>query len=208
MQRTVGNRAVGEYVESRSKGCACGKCGDPQGVAVTHGSTSLPEVLCTAQASYPAPSWVGPGRVKQEDGTFRAKGKLKITIPKPLVNIDIPQVPSGLSPCQAKLYKAALDGPLAKHEKEHKKLFEETGTANAYAGSVTLDVDNAGTNDEIDAAEKAAANAEAAKRKALNEAHAKSIDPYKVKVDTSACTDVDASSEESVDASAALGDED
>lgn len=92
-------------------------------------------------------------------------------------NVTLPDMPEGLTPCQQKRVKDAIDGVLAPHEQKHVKAFE------TYNGKVTLPITYTGCKDGLQQYLQDLNDADGIKRKAAAKAKSDALDPFFVNVD-------------------------
>jgi hypothetical protein len=184
-QALAGNRAVVQAVARAHEVEGHGEC------------TAGPPLECSAKASRrskKALSIPAPTRKKDKEGnvTYKATGKATGTFAS-TVAIDLASVPDGLSKCATKKIKALINGPLKKHENDHKRRFLTTDPEHAYNGTWTKAVTE--TGDDPDTVKSSIADQlntafddEAASRQQRNDDYAISaIDPFSVTADISAC---------------------
>ncbi len=92
-------------------------------------------------------------------------------------SVMLPDMPEGLTPCQQKRVKDAIDGVLAPHEQKHVKAFE------TYNGKVTLPITYTGCKDGLQPYLQDLNDADGIKRKAAAKAKSDALDPFFVNVD-------------------------
>lgn len=184
-QALAGNRAVVQAVAHAHEVEGHGEC------------TAGPPLECSAKASRrskKALSIPAPTRKRDKEGnvTYKATGKATGTFTS-TVSIDLASVPDGLSKCATKKIKALINGPLKKHENDHKRRFLTTDPEHAYNGTWTKAVTE--TGDDPDTVKSSIADQlntafeeEAASRQQRNDDYAISaIDPFSVTADISEC---------------------
>ena len=103
-------------------------------------------------------------------------GKFTITY-SVSTSVELPGVPEGLTPCQAKRVEAAINGPLAAHEQKHVSAF------NLYNGKVTLPINYKGCKSGIEPYLQNLNDVDGEARKASVSAKSKALDPFFVNVD-------------------------
>ena len=91
--------------------------------------------------------------------------------------VNLPEIPSGLTPCQHERVREAIDQVISPHEGEHVNIF------NRYNGTVSLPIDYTGCSDGIQKYVKQLHDADAAERRAAIVAASDAIDPFYVDVD-------------------------
>ncbi len=103
-------------------------------------------------------------------------GKFEITYTV-TTNVSLPDVPEGLTPCQHKKVKDAIDKVIAPHEQEHVKAF------NTYNGKTTFPINYTGCKDGLQQHLQDINDADGIKRKAAAKAKSDALDPFFVDVD-------------------------
>jgi hypothetical protein len=103
-------------------------------------------------------------------------GKFEITYTV-TTNVTMPDVPEGLTPCQHKRVKDAIDNVIGPHEQEHVKAF------NTYNGKTTFPINYTGCRDGLQQHLQDINDADGIKRKAAAKAKSDALDPFFVDVD-------------------------
>ncbi len=116
-----------------------------------------------------------------EDECVNITGILKVPF-KASTKISLPAVPENLSPCQQDRVRAAINGPLLKHEKQHVKAFE------TFDGTAALAINFNGCESDYSSFQENLAEQEFQRRKSSAEAKSAALDPFTVPVDL-CCTD-------------------
>lgn len=111
-----------------------------------------------------------------EDECVNITGTLKVPF-KVNTKINLPGVPENLSPCQQDRVRAAINGPLLKHEKQHVKAFE------TFDGTALLPVNFKGCESNYTSYQENLAEQEFQRRKSSAEAKSAALDPFTVPVD-------------------------
>ena len=111
-----------------------------------------------------------------EDECVNITGTLKVPF-KVNTKINLPVVPENLSPCQQDRVKAAINGPLLKHEKQHVKAFE------TFNGTALLPLNFKGCESDYTSYQENLAEQEFRRRKSSAEAKSAALDPFTVPVD-------------------------
>jgi hypothetical protein len=143
MQRQFGNQYVQRFMVQRQSAAAFAPVQRQSGGQATQQTITIDEQGVT-NANYNKPGFTTkdekatpatpPKGVKPEDDLVDVTAKAVVTF-KVTVTISLPNVPSGLTACQAKRVKDAIDNKLAPHEKQHEAamkqydgVYEETFT--------------------------------------------------------------------------------
>ncbi|QCX00969.1 DUF4157 domain-containing protein [Aggregatimonas sangjinii] len=92
-------------------------------------------------------------------------------------SVSLPEVPSGLSPCQEDRVREAIANELVPHENDHVAAFEQ------YNGSVTLSIDYTGPSSGIEAYVQQLHDTDEAARRAASNAASTALDPFHVNID-------------------------
>ncbi|MDP2335123.1 MAG: DUF4157 domain-containing protein, partial [Bacteroidota bacterium] len=116
-----------------------------------------------------------------EDECVNITGTLKVPF-KVSTKIILPAVPGNLTPCQQDRVRAAINGPLLKHEKQHVKAFE------TFDGTASLAINFTGCESDYTSFQEDLAEQEFQRRKSSAEAKSAALDPFTVPVDL-CCTD-------------------
>lgn len=159
---------------------------DESGAPCTAGSVDL-EAETTAGFAKKAGSVVNEktnkskGCTDYEDECVNITGTLKVPF-KASTKISLPAVPGNLSPCQQDRVRAAINGPLLKHEKQHVKAFE------TFDGTASLAINFIGCESDYTSYQENLAEQEFQRRKSSAEAKSADLDPFTVPVDL-CCTD-------------------
>jgi hypothetical protein len=103
-------------------------------------------------------------------------GTFEITY-KVTTNVTLPSVPEGLTTCQNKIVKDAIDNKIAPHEQEHVSVY------NAYNGKVRLPINYTGCLDGLQQHLQDLNDADGLARKASAKAASDALDPFFVNVD-------------------------
>lgn len=111
-----------------------------------------------------------------EDECVNITGTLKVPF-KVNTKINLPVVPENLSPCQQERVRAAINGPLLKHEKQHVKAFE------TFDGTASLAINFKGCESDYTSYQENLAEQEFQRRKSSAEAKSAALDPFTVPVD-------------------------
>jgi len=107
---------------------------------------------------------------------FSVTGTLEITY-HVSTTVTLPEVPSGLTPCQEKRVREAIDTKIAPHEDQHVSAF---GT---YNGTVKLPINYKGCKEGLADFVQAMHDKDAAAREATARAKSAALDPFHVNVD-------------------------
>ena len=91
--------------------------------------------------------------------------------------INLPGVPASLTPCQQERVKAAINGPLLTHEKEHVKAIE------TFNGTASLKIKFQGCESDYSSHQETLAEQEFQRRKSAAEAKSAALDPFSIPVD-------------------------
>lgn len=91
--------------------------------------------------------------------------------------VSIPPVPDGLTPCQHKRVKTAIDSKIVPHEQQHVMAF------NTYNGTVNLPINYTGCRDGLEAYLQNLHDTDGVARKAAAKAKSDALDPFFVDVD-------------------------
>ena len=91
--------------------------------------------------------------------------------------VTLPDVPEGLTPCQYKLVKAAIDNKIAPHEQEHVSKY------NTYNGKATFPINYKGCRDGLVQYLQDINDTDGIQRKAAAKAKSDALDPFFVDVD-------------------------
>lgn len=154
---------------------------DEQETTCTAGSVDL-EALTTAGFNKKAGTVANEKTKKSkgcpdcEDECVNITGNLLVPF-KADTKINLPSVPANLSPCQQDRVKAAINGPLLKHEKEHVKAFE------TFNGTASLKINYQGCESDYSSHQETLAEQEFQRRKSSAEAKSAALDPFSVPVD-------------------------
>ena len=116
-----------------------------------------------------------------EDECVNITGTLKVPF-KASTKIILPAVPGNLTPCQLDRVRAAINGPLLKHEKQHVKAFE------TFDGTASLAINFKGCESDYSSFQENLAEQEFQRRKSFAEAKSAALDPFTVPVDL-CCTE-------------------
>ena len=111
-----------------------------------------------------------------EDECVTITGTLKVPF-SVNTKINLPPVPANLTPCQQGRVRAAINGPLLKHENQHVKAFE------TFNGTASLSVNYTGCESDYSSYREDLAEKEFKQRKASAEAKSSALDPFSVPVD-------------------------
>lgn len=107
---------------------------------------------------------------------FSVTGTLEITY-HVSTTVTLPEVPAGLTPCQEKRVREAIDTKIAPHEDQHVSAF---GT---YNGTVKLPINYKGCKEGLADFVQAMHDKDAAAREATARAKSAALDPFHVNVD-------------------------
>lgn len=177
-----------ELVHTIQQGCAAlsKKEKDEPQAPCTAGSVDL-EAETTAGFAKNAGSVVNEKTKKSkgctdcEDECVNITGTLKVPF-KASTKIILPAVPGNLTPCQQDRVRAAINGPLLKHEKQHVKAFE------TFDGTASLAINFKGCESDYSSFQENLAEQEFQRRKSSAEAKSAALDPFTVPVDL-CCTE-------------------
>jgi Domain of unknown function (DUF4157) len=107
---------------------------------------------------------------------FNMTGTLEITY-HVSTTVTLPDVPSGLTPCQEKRVRDAINNKIKPHEDQHVAAFE------TYNGAVKLPINFNGCKADLEAHVQGMHDANAAVREATARRKSAALDPFDVKVD-------------------------
>jgi hypothetical protein len=91
--------------------------------------------------------------------------------------VTLPEVPSGLTPCQQKRVRDTINNVLKPHEDQHVAAFQ------SYNGTVTLPINYTGCKDGLQGHVQSMIDANSAAREAAAKARSAALDPFVVNVD-------------------------
>ncbi len=111
-----------------------------------------------------------------EDECVSITGTLNVPF-KVSTQINLPTVPPGLTECQQDRVRAAINGPLLTHEKQHVKAFE------TFNGTAALPVNFKGCESDYVSFQEGLAETEFQRREAAAKAKSAKLDPFTVPVD-------------------------
>lgn len=162
--------------------------GDPLGVVVHKGGSI--DLEAETKADFTKPPDYSTSDTKTTRGTqcagcppencVHVSGTLTTTYTV-TTKIYMPEMPDGLSPCETKKVRTAMDTVLLPHEKEHVAAFEQyNGTTERQ---YSFDTCKEAISDKL----KAMVNKEAGERKAKAEKDSAALDPFVVNVDLDEC---------------------
>jgi hypothetical protein len=91
--------------------------------------------------------------------------------------VNLPEVPSGLTPCQQKRVRDTINNVLKPHEDQHVAAFQ------SYIGTVRLPINYTGCKDGLQAHVQSMIDADSAARETAAKAKSAALDPFVVNVD-------------------------
>ncbi|RXK58324.1 DUF4157 domain-containing protein [Lacibacter luteus] len=111
-----------------------------------------------------------------DDSCVSITGTLKVPY-SVATKVNLPAVPTDLTPCQQDRVRAAINGPLTVHEQKHVDAF------NTFNGTASLPINYQGCSENYVTYQEGLAEAEYERRKTIADAKSAALDPFSIPVD-------------------------
>lgn len=195
LQRSLGNRFVQRLLEQEAfAGVILGSGGGTAGPfeVTVNGDCGGLDLQGQTHAAY-SPSYTYTVAYRPTAGGVIATGTLTCTY-RVATTVTLPDVPDGLTGCEARLVRHAIDTTLRRHEARHVAAFNTyRGVTRRPFRIVLQDMQVSDGKPALDAALEphleAMFNAEEAPRRSRADAASAALDPFNLVVDCSACPD-------------------